>query len=67
MREQLERELASYPFFLGTGDVENFLGISHSTLNTLINEGQIKAFRSGKKIFKIPKSSLIDYILERIS
>lgn len=63
MREIIEKELADKPFFLNTKEVGEIINAGHSTVNDLINKGLLPAFRFGKN-FKIPKPSLIDYIMQ---
>lgn len=63
MRELLEKELANKPFFLTTKDVEELINSSHTCVSELIKAGELPAFKFGRN-YKIPKESLIDWILK---
>lgn len=51
----------SYPDVLHVKDLQRALGIGKAAAYTLVESGQIDSFRIGR-IFKIPKSALIQYI-----
>ena len=44
-------------------DVCEALGVGRNTVGRLIKNGQLKAFKVGSRVYKIPKVSLDDYIL----
>lgn len=64
MREILEKYLEKKPFFLKTKDVEEITNMSHNAVNKLIKSGKLVAYKTGSKNFRIPKNSLIDYIVD---
>lgn len=46
-------------------EVMEFLNIGKNTLYTLLNNGEINAFKIGK-VWKIPKKSVEEYITEKM-
>ncbi len=54
--------LEAYPDVLTLNETLEILGISRNMLYDLIHTGQIPAYRLGRKIWRINKTNLIDYL-----
>lgn len=46
-------------------EVMEFLNVGKNTLYTLLNSGEINAFKIGK-VWKIPRKSVDDYIAKKV-
>lgn len=54
--------LDEYPDVLTTGEVLAILDISRNLLYQLINSGELPAMRLGKKIWRIRKDCLLEFL-----
>jgi len=55
------RRLADPPY--SVAESAHVLGISQDTVRTMIHDGRLKgAFRSGKKLWRVPVEAVSDYI-----
>lgn len=52
-----------YPDILTVEDVCEALRMGYNAVYDLLNEGKLKAFKNGR-VWRIPKESLMTYILE---
>lgn len=52
-----------YDDLLNVEELCEILGIGKNVAYDILNTGQIKAFRTGRRIWKIPKIAVEDYIL----
>lgn len=53
-----------YPEILSTEEAAEALRIGANALYELLSSGKLKAYRNGR-VWKIPRQSLIDYILDQ--
>ena len=56
--------LEQYGDVLSIGELQQILGIGRNTAYTLLQTGQISAFRVGQKKWRISKASLLRYIAQ---
>ncbi len=54
--------LEDYPDILTPKEVMEILGISKNTLYQLINNGEIPGTRLGRKLWRIQKQALLDFL-----
>lgn len=54
--------LEDYQDYLTPREVQMILGVSATTVYELMKSKQIPAFKLGKKMWRIPKQSLVDYL-----
>ena len=59
--ERKRQMFKSYPDVLHIKDLQNALGIGKCAAYALVESGRIASFRIGR-VYKIPKSALINYI-----
>lgn len=57
--------LEDYPDILTPKEVMEILGISKNTLYQLINNQEIPATRLGRKLWRIQKQALMDFICKK--
>ncbi|MDD3570368.1 MAG: helix-turn-helix domain-containing protein [Lachnospiraceae bacterium] len=57
--------LEDYPDILTPKEVMEILGISKNTLYQLINNGEIPATRLGRKLWRIQKQALMEFLEKR--
>ena len=56
--------LEEYDDALSVGELQQILGIGRNTAYTLLQTGQISAFRVGRKKWRISKASVLRYIAQ---
>ena len=56
--------LSEYPEVLTTDEAPEVLRVGFNTLYDLLQSGTLKAYRNGR-FWKIPKKSIIEYIIEQ--
>ena len=56
--------LSEYPDILTTDEACEALRIGYNALYDLLQSGKLKAYRNGR-LWRIPKKSVIEYILEQ--
>ena len=56
--------LSDFPEILTTEEAADILRVGYNTLYDLLQSGKLKAYRNGR-IWRIPKRSVIEYIIER--
>ena len=56
--------LSEYPDILTTDEACEALRIGYNALYGLLQSGKLKAYRNGR-LWRIPKKSVIEYILEQ--
>ena len=56
--------LSEYPDILTTDEACEALRIGYNALYDLLQSGKLKAYRNGR-LWRIPKKSVIQYILEQ--
>ena len=56
--------LSEYPDILTTDEACEALRIGYNALYDLLQSGKLKAYRNGR-LWRIPKKSIIEYILEQ--
>ena len=56
--------LSEYPDILTTDEACEALRIGYNALYDLLESGKLKAYRNGR-LWRIPKKSVIEYILEQ--
>lgn len=54
----------SYNEIMNAYEVSEALGISTNAVYELLNTGELKGFKVGRKIWKIPRESLEEYVRE---
>lgn len=52
-----------YSDMVSTLEVQQMLNIGANTLYVLLNSGELKGFRCGKKTWKISKAAVEEYVL----
>ena len=57
--------LEDYPDILTPKEVMEILGVSKNTLYQLINNGSIPATRLGRKLWRIQKQALLDFLAKK--
>ena len=56
--------LSEYPEVLTTDEAAEVLRVGFNTLYDLLQSGKLKAYTNGR-FWKIPKKSIIEYIIEQ--
>ena len=56
--------LSEYPDILTTDEACEALRVGYNALYDLLQSGKLKAYRNGR-LWRIPKKSVIEYILEQ--
>lgn len=56
--------LSDFPEILTTEEAADILRVGNNTLYDLLQSGKLKAYRNGR-IWRIPKRSVIEYIIEQ--
>ena len=64
LRELYQMMFPDYPDIVTVAQLQSMLGISRHLAYDLINEGSISGLKIGNA-FKIPKVSVINYVMER--